>query len=342
MKFSVVLSKLLSGRNLSETDSKKIFTDLFRNRLKKPEAKALLLLLAKKGESEDEILGGLEAIRSLEPPVAVAIPNLMDTCGTGGDGSHSLNVSTLAAIVIAGAGGKVAKHGNRALSSQCGSSDLIESLGVNLAAPRKMMIESIRRFGIGYFHAPFYHPIFSRVQPLRRELKTRTLFNYMGPLLNPLKVECQLIGVADPNLLPIFSKILQKRKMKRALICHSQEGMDEISSSRPSQVAFLHRGRIIHGKIHPKRYGFRRVSLSAFSGASPVKNRQQALRFLKGKLRGPLRDLVLINSAAGLVIAGKAKTLREGLVLAERSITSGRAYRALLGLKRLSQGRNKA
>lgn len=339
MKIESSLAKLLRGKDLAEKEGRPLFRSLFKGRLKQSQAKALLLLLARKGETVEELGNCLRALRSLEKPYPVSIPHLMDTCGTGGDRSHSINVSTLAALVIAGAGGKVAKHGNRALSSRSGSSDLMEALGVRLEAPRKRMLESIRRYGIGFFHAPLYHPLFARMQPLRRELKTRTIFNLLGPLANPLKIEARLVGVSKLGQVALYANVLGKQGIRRALVCHSADGLDEISPAAPTLTAWVEGGRVRYETIHPKRYGFRPVSQKAFRASTVRKNRALALRLLQGKLRGPMRDLVVINSAAGLVLCGVARDLHMGIRLAEDSLDSGRAFRALHGLRSLSRTR---
>jgi anthranilate phosphoribosyltransferase len=194
--FDGLLMRLMARRSLSLADSRKAFTLLFSQSIPAMKAKSFLLLLAKKGETADELLGCLQAIRRLEKPIGPRIPGLMDTCGTGGDGRHTINISTLVALVIAGAGGKIAKHGNRAISSRSGSSDLMESFGIKLNAPPKKMIEAIRRSGLGYFHAPFYHPVFAKMQPLRQSLKKRTILNLLGPLVNPMRLDYQLVGVS--------------------------------------------------------------------------------------------------------------------------------------------------
>jgi len=195
------VARLISGKNLSEKESRGIFLAAFSQKIGFSEVKTVLLLLAKKGESAEEISGCLKALTELEPPRSTKLAGLIDTCGTGGDGSHSINVSTLAAIVAAGAGARVAKHGNRAITSRTGSSDLLEAFGVNLDAGPEKMIRAIRKYGIGYFHAPFYHPVFSRVQQLRRQIGVKTVFNYIGPLANPLKLEGQMIENRTPRTL---------------------------------------------------------------------------------------------------------------------------------------------
>lgn len=336
MNIQKALALLLEGKNLRKHEAVRVFRSLFEGKLLKSQVKALLLLLARKGETAEEVAGCLKALQSLERPFPARIRGLMDTCGTGGDRSHSLNISTLAAFVIAGAGGKVAKHGNRSISSKCGSSDLLEALGVNLKAGRARMLQAIRKAGIGYFHAPFYHPVFSRVQPLRRELKVRTIFNLLGPLVNPLGIEAQVIGVSKPKYLKLFAEVLREKKMKNALVCHSEDGLDEISTSAATQAAWVSGNRIRYGKIRPQALGFRRASKKNYKGGGVSANKSLGLKILKGKLRGPARDVVVINAAAGLVVSGRARNLKEGIRLAHLSLDTGKAYQALLKLKEMT------
>lgn len=336
MKIADAFTALVSGRDLKEKESEKVFYSLFSGAVSDAKAKSLLLLLAKKGEVADEVLGCLKALRSLEPPYPCRVSHLIDTCGTGGDNSHSINVSTLAALVIAGVGGTVAKHGNRGLSSKCGSSDLLESFGVKLDAPAKKMVRSIEKNGIGYFHAPHHHPIFSRMQPLRRALKTRTLFNLLGPLSNPLRPEYQLVGVSREKDFKLYMQVLKKMKAQ-ALLCRSLDGLDEISIAAPTQYARIQKGKIKTGLIRPKTLGFKSARSQDMIGGSLAKNKKIALQVLKGKLHGPARDVVVLNAAAGLWICGKAKNLKEGIRQAAFSLDSGRAYNALMALKKASE-----
>ncbi len=331
-------TKLLVKRNLAFREACFIFTELFKGGLSKQSAKALLLLLARKGESLDEISGCLAALRRLEPPHELNWKNLLDTCGTGGDQSGSINVSTLAALVIAGAGGRVAKHGNRGISSRCGSSDLMEALGVRLNASPKTMIRAIQKCGIGYFHAPHHHPIFSRVQPLRRELKTRTIFNLLGPLVNPVTLDHQLIGVSKKEHVRLYARLLARRGGVSALVCHGRDGMDEISVTAPTDIALIQKGKIRFQVIDPRKFGFKTQAKKNPSGGSVQKNKALALAILKGRLRGPLRDLVVMNAAAGLVVSGIASNFKEGILLSEHSIDSGRAYAALQKLITITRG----
>lgn len=335
MKLDPVFSKLLEGRALTEKESASVFTALFEEKLSPAKAKSLLLLLAKKGESVSELLGCVKALRKLEPSVKTRLP-LLDTCGTGGDGSHSLNVSTLAALVIAGAGGKVAKHGNRGLSSQCGSSDVLEALGVNLAQTPKQVVCSIENCGIGYLHAPHHHPVFSRVQGLRKSLKTRTLFNLLGPMINPLAPRFQLIGVANEKTFDLYVAVLKVLKAT-ALVCHSQDGLDEISINAPTKIAVIQKGAVRLGWIKPEKFGFNKGNPGAVKGGMPKDNARAVFQILNGTLRGPARDMVVLNAAAGLLISNQADSLEDGIQLAEASLDSGRALKALEGLVRNSK-----
>jgi anthranilate phosphoribosyltransferase len=336
MKLADAFVTLLAGKDLSERESQDVFYALFSGEVPEAKAKSLLLLLAQKGETAEEVTGCLKALRRLEPPYKASGASVMDTCGTGGDNSHSINVSTLAALVIAGAGGKVAKHGNRGLSSKCGSSDLLESFGVKLDASAKKMTASIRKNGLGYFHAPFHHPIFSRMQPLRRALKTRTLFNLLGPLCNPVRPKVQLVGVSRVKDFKLYVEVFKKLGTT-ALLCRGLDGLDEISVTGPTEIACIKKGKAQIGMIHPQELGIPKGHTKYFTGGHPVKNKHLAYKILTGKLKGPARDLVVLNAAAGLWIAGKAKNLKEGLRKAEASLDSGKAHRVLRALVKASR-----
>jgi anthranilate phosphoribosyltransferase len=319
------------------SESRAFFRQLFTGAIPFTKAKSFLLLLAQKGETADEFLGCLRALQALEKPIGPRIPGLMDTCGTGGDGRHTINISTLVALVIAGAGGKIAKHGNRAISSKSGSSDLMEAFGVKLdAAPRKM-IAAIRRSGLGYFHAPFFHPVFAAVQPLRRTLKRPTILNLLGPLANPMRLDHQLVGVSSKHLIPLYAKVLSKLGRRTALVCHSEDGMDEISTSVPTTVAWVTPGKVRMSVIRPGSYGLRKASLKHLSVDSVGKSKLLAQKILAGKERGPARDTIVLNAAFGLLLCGKARSVQEGIVLAQKSIDSGKALKVLKQLKAMAR-----
>lgn len=337
MTFEAVLAALLKGETLESSTALTVFSDLFRGKLMPQESKAFLALLAARGETAGEVSSCVEALRKLEKPLTMPFSNLVDTCGTGGDGKHSINVSTLAAFVMAGAGARVAKHGNRAISSRTGSSDLMEALGVRLDAPASLMRASIRSSGIGYFHAPVYHPVFARVQPLRKSLGIRTIFNLLGPLVNPCKVAYQLTGVSRKEHLGLYADVFKRRKgLKAAMVCHSEDGMDEISLSGVTHFAWIENGHIRKGKLQPSKLGLKPARAERFKGGSAAENARFARQFLGGRVRDARRDLILLNAAAGLWVSGIAHDLKEGLHQAALSVDQGKALQSLEGLVRIT------
>ena len=336
IRLNRVLSQLITGRPLSASDARWTFTLLFKDALPFSLARSLLLLLAHKGETSGELLGCLQALQALEKKIGPRIPGLMDTCGTGGDGRHTINISTLVALVIAGAGGKIAKHGNRAISSKSGSSDLMEAFGVKLDASPRKMIRSIRQTGLGYFHAPAYHPVFARVQPLRRALKRRTILNLLGPLVNPMRLDHQLVGVSEKRLIPLYAKVLSKLGQNTALVCHSRDGMDEISTSSPTTAAWITPHRVRMSVIRPRHLGLKAASAHDLTVHSVRHSKLRAQAILNGTEKSPARDTVVLNAAFGLLICRKVKTVREGIALAQLSIDSGKAFHVLNQLKMMS------
>lgn len=337
MKPAVPLSQLLLGRNLTEAASVGLFNDLFADKMTPEDAKSLLLLLAKKGETPLEIMGCHAALRRYENSRRVNASPVIDTCGTGGDGSHSINVSTLTAFWVAAAGGHVAKHGNRAISSKCGSSDLMEALGIKIDCAPEKMFKAVAEIGIGYFHAPFYHPTFLKFQSLRRRLRIRTIFNLLGPLVNPVRLDGQLVGVSRPDQVALYSECLRRLQLKRALVCHSLDGMDEISAIAPTRIAMITGSQVRHGVLEPQRLGFLRGKRHRYS---KLRNRKEivalSLSLLKGQGPSLLSDLILINAAAALWVAAKVRNLTEGVALARRILLSGKPYQILLQLKAMT------
>lgn len=329
------LKSLLLGKDLSEKESRSVFRSLFEMQLSESEARTLLLMLAEKGETSAEISGCLKALRSLEPELKTPLRNLMDTCGTGGDQSHSINVSTLSAILIAAAGGKVAKHGNRSITSKVGSSDLMEALGVNLEAPFKRMLKALQETGLGYFHAPLYHPVFARVQPLRKKLGVRTIFNYLGPLVNPLNLERQMIGVSRREHLEIFAQVQKRKKMKFSIVCHSRDGMDELSTAGKSDIALIRGGKITYGEFDPARYGFKKARRTDYQGGTLRKNLLLSEKLLKGRLKGPQRDLVAANAGVGLYVSGAVKSIDQGIERIQSALDRGEGYRTLDAVRKI-------
>lgn len=328
-----VFPSLLSGKSLRYPQAYAAFDSVFKGKLSTAAAKALLVLMARRGETADELLGCADALRKNEPQIKDRIPGLTDTCGTGGDNSQSFNISTLAAIVAAGAGCKIAKHGNRAFSSKCGSSDLMESFGIDLAAPAKKMTGAIRKTGLGYFHAPNYHPALAPLQAMRRGLKIKTLFNLLGPLANPMTLEAKLAGVPSRRNFDMFCEIFKKTEIKRVLLVHSEkDGLDEISSSSPTRAAWIENGKTRIFTIDPRKHGLKPAPRGRLRCSSVAEYRKLALDILLGKEKGPLADTVLINAGAAIWVGGQAKDLEEGIEKARQALYSGSAYNILRGL----------
>ncbi len=334
-----LLLRIVTGRSLSLTQAQKLFHLLFTGSLSLAQAKSFLLLLAHKGETADELLGCLRALQALEKSIGPKIAGLMDTCGTGGDGRRTLNISTLVALVIAGAGGKIAKHGNRAISSKSGSSDLMEAFGVKLDTDPRKMIGAIPTIGFGYFHAPFHHPVFAKLQPLRKTLRQRTILNLLGPLVNPMRLDHQLVGVSEKRLIPLYAKVLLKLGRKTALVCHSFDGMDEISTSVPTAVAWVTPNKMRMSVIRPEIYGLKKASLKHLRVHSVRTSKRRSEDILLGKEKGPARDTIVLNAAYGLLLCGKASSVEEGIVFAEESLDSGHARSVLTQLRRITNPR---
>jgi anthranilate phosphoribosyltransferase len=253
---------------------------------------------------------------------------VIDTCGTGGDGAHTFNISTVAALVAAGAGVRVAKHGNRSVSSKCGSADLLEALGVDIAAPTPRMERALAEAGIGFAFAPLYHGAMRHALAPRREIGVRTLFNMLGPMTNPAGAKRQLIGVYEKPLTRFFAEVLQRLGMTKAMIVHGHDGLDEITLTGSTTVSTLQNGIIEDDEIDPRRFGMALCRPEDLIGGSPARNAEIARAVLSGE-SGPRRDVVVLNAAAALIVADAAADWTEALALARDSIDSGRAAEAL-------------
>ena len=324
MNFHSNFLKLLIGKELTSQESEKYFSHIFSGDFNVTESKAVLCLLAKRGESATEVLGCLKAIRKLEPVTDCGTKPLIDTAGTGGDGKNTFNISTLASFVIAGAGIAVAKHGNRSVSSTCGSSDLLEALGATLSDNLKKNIACLKKVGYGYFHAPFFHPTFTRFQSLRREMKIKTIFNKLGPLLNPCKLTGQIVGVSNEKDLSIYAELLKSlTKNHRALVFHSSDGLDEISVNAVTHGYLVQKGKTEPFRFDPKTLDLKSGSLK---GGTARENASVAIELLRNKsIPNSIRDAVLINAAAGIWVANLAKDLSAGYRIAQQSLNSGAA-----------------
>lgn len=337
-----VIDRLLIRHDLTRSESQRLFKRLFSSELDPNAAKQSLVLLQKKGIHPDELTGLVRAVRQFERPIQVrGISNAIDGCGTGGDGASTINISTLSCLVAAAGGAVMAKHGNRGISSRSGSADLLEALGVKIVASRARMLKALELCRFGYFHAPLYHPAFRKVQTLRRELagkKIRTAFNLIGPLVNPLRINRQAIGVFRKDLLPIFGETLRKLKTKRALIFWNHDGVDELTTTAPSAILEIKNNRLTRGTLDPKTFGFRRGKLQELKGGDVRRNCRLALEILNGRGNPTSRDTVSLNAAALLYLGGQVKSIREGIGVAQNVLKSGAALKTLKQLIAISHG----
>ena len=308
-------------------DPEAVFARILSGRVEDSEIAQFLSGLAHRGETVAEIVGAACALRA--QMIAVDAPaDAIDVCGTGGDGQHTRNISTAVAIVSAAAGATVAKHGNRAASSRSGAADVLSCLDLDLDLPPARVEASIREIGIGFLFAARHHPVMARVAPVRRALKRRTIFNVLGPLSNPAGVKRQLVGVFAPDWVPPLAAALRDLGTQRAMVVHGLDGLDELTVTADTiacEVGGPHEGEY---RIAPEKAGLKRHELAAIQGGTPEENAAALVRLLDGEAGG-YRDIVVLNTAAALMIAGRAADLREGAALAEKTIDSGDASRKL-------------
>lgn len=325
------LNKIISGKDLSESQMTEMIGTVLAGQATDAQIGAMMGALATKGETFAELAGAATAMRRaalrIQAPGAVVV----DTCGTGGDGANTFNISTTAAFVVAGAGVTVAKHGNRSVSSRCGSADVLEALGVNLATPPEAVEEALGEIGIGFLFAPLYHGAMRHAAKARKEVGVRSIFNMLGPLTNPAGANCQVIGVYGPTLTEMFAQALNLLGARHVLVVHGLDGLDEISVCAPTRVCELNQGQIRTFEIAPEQFFEERAEPGDLAGGDPAANAAITLSILGGE-SGPRRNVVLINAAAALVAAGKAATLAEGIKLAAQAIDSGAAAAKLEAL----------
>ena len=327
------LAKVVAGEDLTRAEAEGAMEQILAGRASDAQIAGLLTALRMKGETVDELVGFATAMHRHAQPIfkdAAKAPRemLVDTCGTGGDARGTFNISTCAAFVVAGAGVRVAKHGNRSISSRCGSADVLEALGVNLGLPPGRVGEAIGTVGIGFLFAPAVHSAMQHVMKARRELKVRTVFNLLGPLTNPAGASAQVLGVYDAGVMELTAHALAELGVRRAFVVHGADGLDEISLSGETLVAEVHEGHVRSYSIVPEDFGLRRAPLEALAGGEAKQNAQIIRRVLKGEL-GPHREIVQANAAAALVAVGRAKDWLEGVRLAAQSIDSRAAREKL-------------
>ncbi len=316
--FKALIGKVATGATLTRDEASGAFEQMFAGEATPSQMGALLMGLRVRGETVDEIAGAVSAMRSKMLRVTAPV-DAIDVVGTGGDASGSFNISTCAALIVAGAGVPVAKHGNRALSSRSGAADVLTALGVNINLSPEAVGRCITEAGIGFMFAPAHHPAMKNVGPTRVELGTRTIFNLLGPLSNPAGVKRQMVGVFSKQWTTPLAQVLKSLGTERAWIVHGSDGLDEITTSGPTSVTALEDGAIKTFEISPEEFGLRKVKPEALRGGDAAENAQAALNVLKGKASA-FRDVALFNAAAALVVAGKAKDLKDGLHAAAHAV----------------------
>jgi anthranilate phosphoribosyltransferase len=321
-------------RDLSEEEAAGAMQAIFTGEATPAQLAAFLIALRLKGETVDEITGMARVMREHALRVEVDGP-LLDTCGTGGDGTGIFNVSTTSGFVAAGAGARVAKHGNRAMSSGCGSADVLEALGAKIDLTPEQVAQCIEKTGFGFMFAQAFHPAMKFVAPVRREIGVRTVFNILGPLTNPARAEHQVLGVADAATAEKLAAVLARLGTGHALVVHGEDGLDEVSVSTATDVYEVHDGAVARRRFELPEFGLTPHEASALRGGSPEQN-AEALRRVLGGEPGPLRDFTLVNAAAALVAADLAPDMKAGLALAAQSIDSGAARERLAAWVRVS------
>ena len=333
--------------SLSREEARAVMSEILRGEATHAQIGALLVALHMKGETVEEIVGFAQAIRAEATPLTsedgealdlsgTGRDALVDTCGTGGDTSGTFNISTATALTIAGAGVRVAKHGNRSISSKCGSADVIEALGVKIDLPPSRIASCLDQTGIAFLYAPAMHSAMKYVQPVRRELRLRTVFNLLGPLTNPAQASAQVVGVYSADLVEKLAAALNELGLQRALVVHGHDGLDEITITGPSKVAEVRNGQVQVYEVSPDDFGLQRATLDQLAGGDAQEN-AAIIRAILGGERSCRRDVVLLNAAAALVAAGLADRIGEAVPLAAYAIDSGHALQRLQLLVEFTQ-----
>lgn len=334
--------------SLSREAAREVMSEILSGGATDAQIAALLVALHMKGETVEEIVGFAEAIRKASAPLTLRDSALdvsgterdalIDTCGTGGDASGTFNISTATALTVAGAGVRVAKHGNRSVSSRCGSADVVEALGINITLPPARVAECLEAVGIAFLFAPSMHSAMKYVQPARRELRLRTVFNLLGPLCNPANASAQVVGVYSAALVDKLARALQMLGLKRALVVHGKDGLDEITITGPTHIAEVRNGDIRAYDISPEEFGLRSAPIAEIQGGDTKANAEIIRKIVSGE-KSPRRDVVLLNAAAALVVAGRADSIASAMPIAAESLDSGAAREKLEKLAQFTSGK---
>lgn len=337
-----IIQKVVLGNDLTEEEMTGVMSEIMQGEATDAQIGAFITALRIKGETTEEITGAARVMREKatrirvnngavnidREEINVDLETILDTCGTGGDGTNTFNVSTTTAFVVAGGGVTVAKHGNRSVSSQCGSADVLAALGVNLDVTPDVVENCIRAIGIGFLYAPKLHGAMKYAIGPRREIGIRTVFNVLGPLTNPAGANVQVLGVYDPALTPVLAEVLRNLGSRSAFVVHGEGSFDEISITGPTQVSELRDGKVTTYQITPEDFGLTRAALSDIRGGDPQQNAAIVREILDGQ-KGPKRDMVLLNGAAAFRVADRVPDIKAGIAMAEESIDSGKAREKL-------------
>ncbi|HDS85419.1 MAG TPA: anthranilate phosphoribosyltransferase [Phycisphaerales bacterium] len=336
-KITEYLELILEGCDLTFEQAEQLLDIIFDGEVSEVQIAAFLAAMRVKKAAVSELAGLATSLRKHAVPVNVDVAPLIDTCGTGGAVMKTFNISTAAAFVAAGAGAYVAKHGNKGITSVCGSADVLTAMGVNVAPGPQRVAACIEQAHIGFMFAPKFHPAMKHVQPVRQSLDFRTAFNILGPLANPANVPAQVMGVSDESLMPRIIETLRVLGLKRAMVVHSN-GLDELSTMGPTRILYLKDGHISEETLDPTEYGFRLADFNDLAGGEAMVNGQIIRAILTGKESGPKKDIVLLNAAAAIMTAGLARDFVEGIEKADQAIASGHALACLDKLIELSNG----
>jgi anthranilate phosphoribosyltransferase len=335
------IRQLMNGTSLEAAQAEAVMDEIMHGEATPAQIAGFLIALRTKGETPEEIAGCAKAMRRAAVAVRPQRDDVIDTCGTGGDGAGTFNISTTTAFVVAGAGLGVAKHGNRSVSSRCGSADVLETLGVNLAMTPEQVAQAIDEVGVGFIFAPHFHPAMKHAIGPRRELGVRTVFNVLGPLTNPAGARAQLLGVYDAALTEPLARVLQQLGSDAAYVVHGYGGLDELTTTGPNRISAFGvgpgNGEVATEALDPAAYGFAPPAPATLSGGDPAANAAITRAILSGEDRGPRREVVVLNAAAALRVGDKAETIDAGIAQAEASLDSGAALRTLDALIAFSQ-----
>lgn len=340
MDIKKAIRKAVEMENLTEKETRSVFSGIMSGKATPSQVAAFITALHMKGETVDEITGAARVMREKAVKIKISSSggDVLDTCGTGGSGSNTFNISTTVAFVLAACGVKVAKHGNRSASSPCGSADVLERLGVKIDVSAGRTGKCINKIGIGFLFAPLFHGAMKHAAVPRREIGVRTIFNILGPLSNPASAECQLLGVYDAGLTEVIARVLKKLGSKRAYVVHGAGPLDEVSIAGKTKVSELAGGKVRTYYVTPGSFGVKKAPIKSVSGASAARNAKTVRNVLSGG-KGPKRDIVLVNSSVALRAAGKVKNFKQGVRAAASAIDSGKALEKLEQLVNLTNKR---